>query len=242
MILLFTDYGAADIYVGQVKAVLAERAPGIPVIDLLHEAPPFNVRAGAHLLAALSTRLRAGDVVIAVVDPGVGGARDAIAAYAGGCWFVAPDNGLASVLAARATTADLYTIGWRPDRLSASFHGRDLFAPVAAMLARGNRSGARLEPRGELSAALGPGDLPEIVYLDHFGNAMTGLRACNLSPSMRLAVAGRSVAYARVFSAVREGEPFWYENSLGLAEIAANAGSAAGCLGLAVAQRVSIDG
>jgi S-adenosylmethionine hydrolase len=242
MILLFTDYGAADIYVGQLKAVLAQRAPGIPVIDLLHEAPPFNVSAGAHLLSALTTRLRAGTVVLAVVDPGVGGERDAIAVCADGCWVVAPDNGLASVLAARATSTDLYSIGWRPDDLSASFHGRDLFAPVAAMLARGDRNGARLEPKSGLSVALGPGDLAEIVYVDHFGNAMTGLRACNLSRKTRLAVAGRSMAYAHVFSAAPGGEPFWYENSIGLAEIAANASSAAHSLGLAIGQRVSIDG
>jgi S-adenosylmethionine hydrolase len=241
MILLFTDYGASDIYVGQVKAVLAQCAPGVPVIDLLHEVPPFNVRAGAHLLAALSTRLQAGDVVLAVVDPGVGGARDAIAVNAGGRWFVAPDNGLASVAAARANNAELFTIGWRPETLSASFHGRDLLAPVASMLAWGDRARVRLEARTKLSTTLGPEDLGEIVYLDHFGNAMTGLRACNLPRTARLAVAGRHIPYARVFSAAPGGEPFWYENSIGLAEIAGNTDSAARRLGLAVGQQVTVD-
>src|SRR5215510_10038563 len=102
MIFLFTDFGSADIYVGQVKAVLAERAPRVPVIDLLHDAPPFNIRAGAHLLAALSTRIPRGSVTMAVVDPGVGGRREAVAVLADGRWFVGPDNGLLSVLAARA--------------------------------------------------------------------------------------------------------------------------------------------
>ena len=241
MILLFTDYGATDIYVGQVKMVLAECAPGVPVIDLLHEAPPFNVRAGAHLLAALSTRLRAGDVVLAVVDPGVGGVRDAIAVCTGSCWLVAPDNGLASVAAARADDANLFTIRWRPGVLSASFHGRDLFAPVAAMLACGDPADARLETRAKLSVTLGPDDLAEIVYLDHFGNAITGLRARNLPPGARLAVAGRTIAHARVFSAAPAGEPFWYENSIGLAEIAGNRESAARRLGLAVGQQVMVD-
>ena len=241
MILLFTDYGAADIYVGQMKAVLARCAPGIPVIDLLHEAPSFNVRAGAHLLAALSRRLEAGDVLLAVVDPGVGGARDAVAVSAGGCWFVAPDNGLASVAAARSNDADLFTIAWMPEALSVSFHGRDLFAPVAAMLARGDRTGVRLEARARLSAALGPDDLEEIVYVDHFGNAITGLRACNLPQNARLMVAGHHVPYARVFSAVLPGKPFWYENSIGLAEIAANTDSAARLLGLTVGQPATVD-
>ena len=139
MIFLFTDFGSADLYVGQVKAVLAAQAPRAPVIDLLNDAPPFNIRAGAHLLAALAARIPRGSVTLAVVDPGVGGAREAVAVRADGRWFVGPDNGLISVAAARAGTAQVYAIGWRPRRLSASFHGRDLFAPVAAMLARGRR-------------------------------------------------------------------------------------------------------
>ena len=144
-ILLFTDFGPADIYVGQVKWVLAERAPEVPIVDLLHDAPPFNIAAGAHLLAALAIRMRAGDVMIAVVDPGVGGARAAVAVRAGERWFIAPDNGLISVAAARAEETEVFSIAWRPEFLSASFHGRDVFAPVAAMLACGDRAGPRLE-------------------------------------------------------------------------------------------------
>jgi S-adenosylmethionine hydrolase len=185
-------------------------------------------------------RLEAGDVLLAVVDPGVGSERDAIALRAGGRWFVAPDNGLASVAAARSNDADLFTIGWRPEALSVSFHGRDLFAPLAAMLARGDRASARLEARTRLSADLGPDDLGEIVYLDHFGNAMTGLRACKLPQRARLTVAGCHIPYARVFSAVPEGEPFWYENSIGLAEIAANTDNAARRLGLTVGHPVTV--
>ncbi len=84
MIFLFTDFGATDIYVGQVKAVLHQRAPGVPIVDLLHDAPPFNVKAGAHLLAALAARLPRGSVTLAVVDPGVGGEREAVAVNADG--------------------------------------------------------------------------------------------------------------------------------------------------------------
>jgi len=240
MIFLLTDFGSADIYVGQVKAVLAASAPEIPVIDFLHDAPPFNITAGAHLLAALATRMGAGDVAIAVVDPGVGGECDAVAICAGGRWFVAPDNGLASVAAARCEGPDVYSIGWRPDALSASFHGRDLFAPVAAMLARGDRAGPRLGRKSALDTDLGGGDLAEIVYLDHYGNAMTGLRAAGVARDVRLGIAGCRIAHAPVFSAVRPREPFWYENSLGLVEVAANATSAARQLGLTVGQRIEI--
>ncbi|MGE5027496.1 MAG: S-adenosyl-l-methionine hydroxide adenosyltransferase family protein [Betaproteobacteria bacterium] len=102
MILLFTDFGSADLYTGQVKAVLAQRAPGVPVIDLLNDAPDFNVRASAHLLAALAPQFPPGSVFLAVVDPGVGSARGAVVVEADGRWFVGPDNGLMSVVAARA--------------------------------------------------------------------------------------------------------------------------------------------
>ena len=97
-IFLFTDFGAADIYVGQLKSVLDRHAPGIAVIDLLHEAPAFNVRASAHLLAALATRIPAGSVTLAVVDPGVGGERRPILIEAGGQYFAGPDNGLFSLI------------------------------------------------------------------------------------------------------------------------------------------------
>lgn len=102
MIVLFTDFGADDLYVGQVKAVLAHTAPGVPAIDLLHAAPNFDIESSAHLLAALYPKFSPGSVFFAVVDPGVGGARDAVVMVADGYWFVGPDNGLLSIIAARA--------------------------------------------------------------------------------------------------------------------------------------------
>ena len=103
MILLFTDFGADDIYVAQVKAVLAQQ-PGTPILDLLHRVPNFNARAGAHLLAALQERFPAGSVFLAVIDPGVGSERDAVVVEADDKWYVGPDNGLLSVVAARGFT------------------------------------------------------------------------------------------------------------------------------------------
>ena len=238
MIFLFTDFGAADLYVGQVKAVLHQRAPDARVVDLLHEAPAFNVKAGAHLLAALAGRIPAGSVTLAVVDPGVGGAREPVAVLAGDRWFVGPDNGLLSVVAARANKAESFAIGWKPESLSASFHGRDLFAPVAGMLARGDRQATGLGKKVKLVNDFGEKDLAEIIYVDHYGNAMTGLRAGGVPRNGRLVVNGRNIERARVFSEVPQGEIFWYENSMGLAEIAANAASAAGALGLRIGDAV----
>jgi len=238
MIFLFTDFGAADIYVGQVKAVLAAQAPKVPVIDLLHEAPPFNVKAGAHILAALSTQIPQDSVTLAVVDPGVGGPREAVAVLADGRWFVGPDNGLLSVTAARAVAVEVHAIGWKPERLSASFHGRDLFAPVAAMLAGGRRKAAKLEKREQLAVILGADDLPEVIYVDHYGNLMTGIRAAALPRERTLTIEGRTIAHARVFSDAPAGKLFWYENSLGMVEIAASGASAQQMLGFAPGNRV----
>jgi hypothetical protein len=134
---LITYFGVADPYMGQMRAVLARAAPGVPVIDLFSNAPAFNAKASAYLLAAYCTEFTPGTVFLCVVDPGVGGPRAAIALEADGRWYVAPDNGLLSVAARRAAVARWWRITWRPANLSASFHGRDLFAPVAARLALG---------------------------------------------------------------------------------------------------------
>ena len=238
MIFLFTDFGSADLYVGQVKAVLAAQAPRAPVIELLNDAPPFNVRAGAHLLAALAPRIPRRSVTLAVVDPGVGGAREAVAVRADGRWFVGPDNGLLSVAAQRAGTAQVYAIGWRPRRLSASFHGRDLFAPVAAMLARGKRNEAKLQKRRRLSASMDADDLDEVIYVDHYGNIVTGMFAAALPTSRKLIVNGRRIAHARVFGEAAPGRLFWYGNSLGLVEVAASGASAQLLLGSKPGDRV----
>jgi hypothetical protein len=173
------------------------------------------------------------------VDPGVGGSREPVAVLADGRWFVGPDNGLISVAAARAKKCEAYSIGWRPKELSASFHGRDLFAPVAAMLARGNRKMPKLK-KAALAVSFGPDDLAEVIYVDHFGSLVTGLRAAAVPQSRKLVINGRDIPYARVFSEARQGELFWHENSLGLVELAANSASAQQVLGLKVGDAVGI--
>lgn len=230
-IFLLTDFGSADLYVGQVKAALLDYAPRHSVVDLLHDVPPYNTRAAAHLLAALWTRIPAGAVVLAVVDPGVGSARGALAVRADQRWLVGPDNGLLSVVAARAAKQESYSIAWRPEKLSDSFHGRDLFAPVAAFLARGDRRKARLR-KAQPAVVLGANDLPEVIYVDHFGNVVTGLRGGALRRDRVLVVKGIRIPYARVFSEVPHGQLFWYENSLGLVEVAANSANAREILGI----------
>lgn len=237
MILLYTDFGAGDPYVGQMHAAIRRRS-GVPVIDLLHQVPDFNARAGAYLLDALARGFDAGDVFLCVVDPGVGGDRAPVAVEADGRWFVGPDNGIMNMVCRRAESVRPFRIDWRPPTLSASFHGRDLFAPVAAQLAAGDMPACT--PWVLVDTASWPDDLAEIIYVDHYGNAMTGLRADALSGDSLLTVKGRRLEAGGTFAAAAPGEAFWYRNSLDLVEIAVREASAAAVLGLAVGDAVTV--
>jgi len=248
MIVLFTDFGPGGPYLGQLKAVLLDAAPGRPIVDLLDDAPAHDPMSAAYLLAALAGEFPAGTVFLAVVDPGVGGSRRPAVAEIDGRWFVGPDNGLFEPLLRRAQHARCWEIVWRPERLSASFHGRDLFAPVAARIATGEhpwdkphwheQPWAEPRPLELLRRPDWPDELARIVYIDRFGNAMTGMRAASLAEDAVFEVAGRRLARARTFGSVPPGTALWYENSSGLAEIAVNQGRADRALGLAVGSPV----
>jgi len=241
MIALYTAFGIDDIYVAQVKSVLLQQLDRrVPIVDLLHSAPAFDVPAGAHLLAALQARFPPATVFLAVVDPGVGPERDAAVVEADGKWFVGPDNGLLSVTADRATDVRTWRILWRPTALSVSFHGRDLFSPVAAWIATGIFPEDKLEETPGLNIRLEAGDRPHVIYVDHYGNAVTGLRACNVPETAALGAGGRRIEHERVFANARPGGAFWYENSVGLVEIAANRASAAELLSIRVGDAVSV--
>lgn len=241
MIVLYTDFGAAGPYLGQMKAAIYREAPDVTIVDLLADAPMHNPRLAAYLLAALTRDFPPGTVFLGVVDPGVGDPqRRPAAVWVDGQWFVGPDNGLFNVVAMRGQAVRWWDITWRPQQLSASFHGRDLFAPVAARIARGEPPpGTACEVEDRLLANW-PQDLAEIIYIDHFGNAITGVRAAVLSQQNKLCVAGVTVDCAATFSAVPPGQAFWYENSSGLAEIAINCGRVDDRLGVAIGDRVDM--
>lgn len=242
MLVLFTDYGWHDPYVGQVKAVLSQGAPGVPLIDLLHGVSDFNPHAGAQLLDALSRAFPAGAVFFCVVDPGVGGAREAVVLEADGRWFVGPDNGLLSIVAGRAARTRCWRVHWRPATLSNTFHGRDLFAPVAARIASGDFPDDWLTPVESLEVLFDAADLPRILYIDHYGNAWTGIRGGLAEPGIGIEVKGKVLPWRRVFGDAARGEAFWYVNSAGLVAIAANRASAAQVLGLAVGDVIRMTG
>lgn len=238
MILLFTDYGAVDLYSGQVRAAIWSHAPGVEIVDLLHTAPNFDIKASAHLLAALVPQFQIACVCLAVVDPGVGTQRDAVVMLADEKWYVGPDNGLLSIIAARACKVELWRITWRPENLSLSFHGRDLFAPIAALIEKGAFPHGKLADTVRLQVVLDAGDLAEVIYIDHYGNAMTGLRAGMVKCSAMLHLGASALRYAPVFSDAPDGHAFWYENSIGLVEIAVNRGNAAALLDIEVGNPV----
>jgi len=242
MIVLFTDFGLTGPYTGQMKAVLAGHAPAVPVIDLFADAPAFQPYLSAYLLGAYCGAVPQGGVLLGVVVPGVGTERLPLVVRADGRWYVGPDNGLFELVMRRAVDVEAWTIDWRPERLSASFHGRDLFAPVAARLALGEPVRGTPLPPERVRRPDWPEDLSRVVYVDVYGNALTGLRGAALGDKVELEAGGRRVKRARTFGDVPVGEAIWYENSNGLAEIAVNQGRADSILGLRVGDEVGVCG
>ena len=225
-------------YVGQMHAALAHRVPRVPVIDLLHSAPRNKIVASAHLLGALVNFLPADTILIAVVDPGVGGERDPVMVKNGDRWLVGPGNGLLDIAGA-AESNYWFRIDWRPDKLSTTFHGRDLFAPVAAMLAEGHLPVAtRIE--SPVGASVVADGLSEIIYIDHYGNAITGLPADEISAKTVFRLRNRRIAYASCYEQAPADKLFWYPNSIGLVEFAVALGGADERFKLAIGNRFSV--
>ena len=247
IVTLTTDFGTRDPYVAQLKGVLLAGCEGVRVHDLTHEIAPQDVLEGALFLAAAVPTFPPGTVHFAVVDPGVGTDRRAIAAGVGGQHVVCPDNGLLTLVARRAGVEEVRSIersSLRREPVSATFHGRDLFAPVAAFLACG---GALEElgppvadpvelplprPRSEDGRLLG-----EVLHVDRFGNAITNLGRSDLDTiaaagPVRVEAGGRRLWLARTYGDVAEGEALALIGSADLLEIAVRNGSAAATLGL----------
>lgn len=240
MIVLFTDFGANGPYLGQMEIAIRRIAPSTVIVNLLADAPCFDPRASAYLLAALAGEVPQGAVILGVVDPGVGGERLPVVVRVDGLWLVGPDNGLFEVLMRRSLRVDAWEIVWRPERLSTTFHGRDLFAPVAARLAAGQTpEQAGLRPISSPRREEWPNDFPCVIYMDHYGNAWTGLRASAV-PGDWIEIGGHRLKRAMTFGDVAEGAAFWYENSSGLVEVAVNGGRAECLSGLTLGKIVTI--
>ncbi len=256
IITLTTDFGAADPFVGVMKGVIAGRAPTALVIDLTHGIPPQDVLAGALVLRHSVAYFPRGTIHLAVVDPGVGSERRALCVETTGALLVGPDNGLLSLAAPPGEirrivhlTEERFFLSPR----SATFHGRDVFAPVAAALA----AGTPVEKLGSEARDMQRLDLPpvvrephalrgQVIYVDHFGNLATNVSAADLGG---LAIHAASIGVGSVrlrgvapsYAAVKRGEPVAVVNSWGLLEIAVREGSARDRLGAGVGTPVVIE-
>lgn len=214
---------------GEMRAQLAVLAPGVPVIELFADVPSYQTGAGSFLLAAYNRSFPNDSVFVCVVDPGVGDeTRRPVVLKTGAHWYVGPENGLLDVVARNESVAAYWEILWRPTQLSDSFHGRDLFAPVAARIANGDMlTGGDFKQRDyPLAMADIARESYEIIYIDHFGNLVTGICADDFSADNIVKLNGQVVVYARTFSSVPKGECFWYKNASGLIEIAVSQGDA----------------
>ena len=258
MIVLFTDFGLEGPYTGQVKAVLYRTVPGVPVVELFADAPAGRPKPAAYLLATYGIWFPPGTVLLAVIDPGVGTERAALIIEAEGRWYVGPDNGLFELVIRRAATARTWEIARPAGPFSASFHGRDLFAPAAAHLA----AGVPLDALGPPLAAdaLARLDLPEpevgesrihatVLYIDRFGNVQLNLtrehlQRAEVTPGtvveVELALDRYYAVAARTFADARKGDVILYEDAYKNIALAISGGNAAELFAAAPGQEVRI--
>ena len=241
IITLLTDFGTADGYVAAMKGAIRTIAPGVLIDDASHDIAPGDVHAAAWTLGAYWDRYPAGTVHLIVVDPGVGSERRAIAVEARGKRFVAPDNGVLTLVLATCASSDITTVEIDPPQhvVSSTFHGRDIFAPAAARLAQGAPlsalgPGSRAPLRLELAAPTRTADAigGEVIHVDRYGNLITNIPAAWLSPGARVHVNGRRLPLARTYSDVQRGMPLALIGSRDVLEISVRDGSAAEVLGL----------
>jgi len=241
IITLITDFGTVDGYVGEMKGVLLSQAPGAEIVDITHDIAPQDVERGRLTLARVWRRFPSGTIHVVVVDPGVGSSRAAIAVASDGRFLVGPDNGVLSpallIASARAVSLDV------TDGASATFHGRDIFAPAAAALACGasiDALGREMaspiirrtpEPTRRADGALEG----EVIVIDRFGNAITNL----IGLRGGVVDAGRAIVpIRRTYAEANVGEPVAVVGSTGFIEIAVRDGDAARTLGLTRGARV----
>jgi S-adenosylmethionine hydrolase len=260
VIALITDFGLADGYVGSMKGVILGICPEATLVDISHEIRPQAVRQAAYVLSAATPYFPPGTVHLVVVDPGVGSERRPVVVQTERATYVAPDNGVLSLVLGQESARWAIQIRvteprYRLSQISATFHGRDIFAPAAAHLACG------VEPRelGDplslsdlvLLPALQPQQRPdgtwlgEVLHVDRFGNLITNCQwsAANLQSAICICAGGeRIVGLSRTYADVELGELVAYVGSSGYLEIAVREGNAAARLGVDVGDPVQIEG
>lgn len=255
-ITLTTDFGAGSPFVGVMKAVILNRLPSARIIDLFHGVAPYDADEAGFWLGRSYAWSAPGTVHVAVVDPGVGSSRRIIAAYLDGHVFLAPDNGLLDQAFASRSGVEYRVLdvpvlpGIELPTVSATFHGRDIFAPVAAGLAAGVYNFAALGPpvadiTGARTVAprYSAGRVEGVVIsVDHYGNLISNIDREWLSEmsSPRVECAGMSCPLVTTYSDGSPGEPVALINSFGVVEVACSGGHAAGRLGVGRGARITV--
>jgi S-adenosyl-L-methionine hydrolase (adenosine-forming) len=242
VITLLTDFGTADYFTGAMKGVILSINPKAVIVDITHEIPPQDVAAGAFTLLAAYDTFPAGTIHVAVVDPGVGSTRRPIVVNAANYLFVGPDNGLFTHVYDCAPAFEAFHITASEhfrQPVSTTFHGRDIFSPVAAALSNGVEP-ASFGPRISDPVRLSSPDKPAIIHIDHFGNLITNITRDQFQGTT-LAINGHVISSFRKFFGEAPGdEPFGIWGSAGLLEIAVNGASAAEALGVKRGDEVQI--
>lgn len=256
VITLTTDFGLADHYVGTMKGVLLSGCPDAQIVDISHEIPPFSTYAGAYAISQAAPFFPPATVHVIVVDPGVGTARRALLLQLQKQYFIAPDNGVLS-LAMLRHPAKMWEIAnrslWRKP-VSDTFHGRDIFAPVAAALANGSAQPQDVGPEIEQITTLPDLEPSEteagfwrgrILSIDHFGNVITNFHIGDFPEIVRddfaLTVGDRHISEFRAtFGEAPNGLCFAYLGSSGYVEVGINQSSAAEYLGIAPGDAVTL--
>ncbi len=243
IITLLTDFGS--FYPAQMKGVILSKLKDedVSFVDIAHDIPPQDVRAGAFALLSSARYFPPGTIHLAVVDPGVGTGRLGIVLESGGHFFVGPDNGLLLPAAKSVGRPQAHKIACRFDS-SDTFHGRDIFAPVAAMLAQGQRPeslGPMIKPKDLKFGApkkIDGGFEASIIYVDHFGNLILNMQKL---PSFEIRLKGIVLKKVKTYAQVSRIEPLITVGSHGFVEIAVNQGSAANAFGLKAGDCITLE-
>ena len=248
IVALTTDFGTTDSYVAEMKAVLLSRCPGVTIVDVTHEIGPQDVLGGSFILDRAIRAFPPGTIHVAVVDPGVGTARKLLVVEIGHQQVVCPDNGLITWPWRRLGGARARELVWRPPQASSTFHGRDVLAPAAAMLALGRTRGVLGEVCEPVLLSVAPtADRPaegEVIHIDHFGNATTNVPAEAIVVSTPVSIRFRRRLLGPLrytYADVPVGRPIALIGSSGLLEIAVRNGSAARSLRIQVGDRLTIE-
>jgi S-adenosyl-L-methionine hydrolase (adenosine-forming) len=250
VVTFLSDFGLADTYVAEMKGRVLSLCPGAVLVDLTHDVPPFDIEAGACLLARAVTVFPEGSIHLAVVDPGVGSDRRGLVIEGPRAWFIGPDNGLFTPVLEGARVFELDPARITTAPAAPTFHGRDLFAPAAARLAAGAEAAAigtpvtdpvRLDAGDARGASTG-----RIVHVDRFGNCITSLAAARLADQaaggvVLVALGHRIALFVRTYAEAPAGRAVALPGSGGRIEIAVREGSAAALLGLSRGDEVHLE-